>query len=375
MADIYGTCDDRFEALATALSESIDTGDDCGASIAVHHKGELVADLWGGFADEAHTRPWESDTLVNVWSTTKTMTFVCALILADRGELDLDAPVARYWPEFAQAGKEGVLVRHILGHTAGLSGLDEPFAGEEVVDWDRVCAALAAQAPWWEPGSQSGYHAITQGNLIGEVVRRITGATIGQWFAAEVAGPLGADFYIGLPESEEHRVSLVIPLNESAPEGIASDSVAMRTFLSPRLDSSAPLHRWWREAEVPAANGHGNARSVALVQSLITGRGEVGGTRLISEATVDRVFETQADGQDLVLGLPMRMGMGYGLSSSLLPIGDRACFWGGYGGSVIFMDQELELTVAYMMNMMRNGLVGDMRGFGHVFAAVGAATA
>ena len=374
MAEIHGTCDDRFEALSTALSESIDAGDDCGASIAVHHKGELVVDIWGGHADAERTRAWESDTLVNVWSTTKTMTFVCALILADRGELDLDAPVARYWPEFAQSGKEGVLVRHVLGHTAGLSGLDEPFIGEEVVDWDRVCDALAAQAPWWEPGTQSGYHAITQGNLIGEVVRRITGASIGQWFAAEVAAPLGADFFIGLPESEEGRVSLVLPFEESTPEGIGTDSIAMRTFLSPRLDSSAPLNRWWREAEVPAANGHGNAASVTLVQSLVTGRGQVGGTRLISEATVDRVFETQADGQDLVLGLPMRMGMGYGLSSSLLPIGDRACFWGGYGGSVIFMDQELELTVAYMMNMMRNGLVGDMRGFGHVFNAVGAVT-
>ena len=151
MAEIHGTCDDRFEALSTALAQSIDAGDDCGASIAVHFKGEVVVDLWGGFADAEHTRPWESDTLVNVWSTTKTMTFICALILADRGELDLDAPVARYWPEFAQAGKEGVLVRHVLGHTAGLSGLDELMVGEDVVDWDRVCSALATQAPWWEP--------------------------------------------------------------------------------------------------------------------------------------------------------------------------------------------------------------------------------
>ena len=369
MAEIHGVCDERFEALALELSKSIDDGEDCGASICVHPTGEVVVDLWGGFADAERTRPWEADTLVNVWSTTKTMTCVCALILADRGELDLDAPVARYWPEFAQAGKEGVLVRHVLGHTAGLSGLDELFVDEEITQWDRVCEALAAQAPWWEPGTASGYHALTQGNLIGEIVRRITGITIGQWFAAEVAAPLGADFFIGLPESEEHRVSLVIPLNEVIPEGAPGDSIAMRSFRSPRLHSSAPLNRWWRAAEVPAANGHGNAASVALVQSLITGRGQVGGTRLLSEATVDRVFETQADGTDLVLGLPMRMGMGYGLSSSLLPIGDRACFWGGYGGSFIFMDQEAELTVAYMMNMMRNGLVGDTRGFGHVFNA------
>jgi CubicO group peptidase (beta-lactamase class C family) len=374
MAVINGTCDDRFEALASALSDSLDAGTDLGASICVHHKGERVVDIWGGFADEAKTTPWAADTITNVWSTTKTMTFVVALILADRGVIDFDAPVATYWPEFAQAGKDGVLVRHVLGHTAGLSGLDVSIIGEEVADWDRVCGLLAAQAPWWEPGTASGYHAVTQGNLIGEIVRRATGATIGEFFAAEVAGPLGADFFIGLPESEESRVSLVIPIAPEAPSGVKSESIAMRTFMSPRLNAADATHRWWREAEIPAAGGQGNARSVALVQSLITGRGEVGGTRLIGEDTVERVFETQADGTDLVLGLPMRMGMGYGLSSSLLPIGDRACFWGGYGGSVIYMDQENELTVAYMMNLMRNGLVGDTRGFGHVFNAVAAVT-
>ena len=214
MAEIHGRCDDRFAPVQAMFEASLDEGTDVGASIVVQHKGETVVDIWGGHTDESRTTEWAEDTLVNVWSTTKTMTFVTALLLMDRGELDVDAPVARYWPEFAANGKEGVLVRHLLGHTAGLSGLDEPFVGEDVADWDRVCAALAAQAPWWEPGTQSGYHAVTQGNLIGEVVRRITGTTIGTFFASEIAGPLGADFFIGLPESEEHRVSIVIP-----PEG------------------------------------------------------------------------------------------------------------------------------------------------------------
>lgn len=373
MAEIHGRCDDRFAPVQAMFEASLDEGTDVGASIVVQHKGETVVDIWGGHTDESRTTEWAEDTLVNVWSTTKTMTFVTALLLMDRGELDVDAPVARYWPEFAANGKEGVLVRHLLGHTAGLSGLDEPFVGEDVADWDRVCAALAAQAPWWEPGTQSGYHAVTQGNLIGEVVRRITGTTIGTFFASEIAGPLGADFFIGLPESEEHRVSIVIPPEGDEAAGIPEDSIAMRTFLSPRLDATAPSHRWWRAAEIPAAGGHGNARSVAAIQSVVTGQGAVNGTRLISEATMDRLFEVQADGTDLVLGLPMRFGLGYGLGTSLLPIGDRACFWGGYGGSVIYMDQEQDLTVAYMMNLMRSGLVGDMRGFGLVFAAATAA--
>jgi CubicO group peptidase (beta-lactamase class C family) len=375
MAAINGTCDDRFEAIHTAFSASLDEGTDLGASIVVDLRGERVVDLWGGHLDESKTRPWERDSLVNVWSTTKTMTFVAALILADRGDIDLDRPVATYWPEFAAGGKEGVLVRHVLGHTAGLSGLDRPCADEEIADFDAVCASLAAQAPWWEPGSASGYHALTQGHLLGEIVRRVTGAsTFGEWFAAEVAQPLGADFYIGLPESEEPRVALVIPMDEGEPNA-PEDSIAMRTFRSPALDSSAPTYRWWRAAQIPAANGQGNAASVADVQGLITGRGEVNGVRLISEAMVDRVFEVQADGTDLVLGLPMRLGMGYGLASSLLPFGERAAWWGGYGGSVIYTDQELGLTVSYMMNLMRNGLTGDTRGFGHVFAAIEAAGA
>ncbi|MEI8051506.1 MAG: serine hydrolase domain-containing protein [Actinomycetes bacterium] len=373
MAEVSGYCSDRFADLKTAFEASFDAGTDVGASLVIHHKGETVVDLWGGHTDEAKTTLWAEDTLVNVWSTTKTMTFLVALMLADRGDLDFDAPVARYWPEFAANGKEGVLVLHLMGHTAGLPGLEEVFINEDVADWDAICSALAAQAPWWEPGTASGYHALTQGNLIGEVVRRITGVTIGTFFASEVAGPLGADFFIGLPESEEHRVSIVIPPVGDPMIGISHESIAMRTFRSPHLNAAAPQHRWWREAEIPAAGGHGNARSVAAVQAIITGRGESNGVRLLSEKGVDRAFETQADGIDLVLGLPLRMGMGYGLSNELLPIGDRACFWGGYGGSVIFMDQEAELTVSYMMNLMLSGVVGDMRGFGHVFAASAAA--
>src|SRR5664280_3004763 len=201
MAVIQGTWDKKYEGVVTTLAKSLDDGGDVGASVAVMVDGEPVVDIWGGFVDEAKTTPWEEDTIINVWSTTKTMTFLCALMLADRGELDFHAPVATYWPEFAAGGKEAVEVRHLMAHTAGLPGWSEPMQPEDLADWDKCTGLLAAQEPWWEPGTASGYHAVTQGYLIGEVVRRITGVSIGTWFADEVAGPLGADFFIGLPAS------------------------------------------------------------------------------------------------------------------------------------------------------------------------------
>jgi CubicO group peptidase (beta-lactamase class C family) len=186
MAEIEGEWDERFDGVVRALRRSLDGGTDLGASVAVVLDGRPVVDIWGGHLDEARTRPWQRDTIVNVFSTTKTMTALCALILADRGELDLHAPVARYWPEFAQGGKEGIEVRHILGHTSGLSGWSEPVALEELADWERCTSLLAAQEPWWEPGTRSGYHALTHGYLVGEVLRRITGLTVGQFLAENV---------------------------------------------------------------------------------------------------------------------------------------------------------------------------------------------
>ncbi|MDA8058499.1 MAG: serine hydrolase [Actinomycetota bacterium] len=374
MAEVSGTCDERFEAVRQTFEGNLESGADVGASVAVALDGELVVDLWGGWADEDRTRPWQRDTIANVWSTTKTMTFVCCLILADRGELDLDAPVATYWPEFAAEGKDRVAVRHLLSHTAGLSGWDAPMRPEDLADWDRATAALAAQAPWWEPGSASGYHAVTQGFLLGEVVRRITGVSIGAFFAQEVARPLGADFHIGLPESEDHRVASLVPPPPIDLRAVRASDVAVRTFSNPPLDATQTRHAWWRRAEIPAANGHGNARSVALVQSVVAGGGEARGVRLFGERTSERIFEEQSYGTDLVLGVPLRFGMGYGLRTDLVPIGPRACYWGGYGGSVVVMDLDARLTVCYVMNRMESGLVGDPRGMGLVLAAAGSLT-
>ena len=373
MAETNGFATEAFQGVRDLLELHLNDGLDVGASVTVHHRGEVVVDIWGGFADEARTRPWESDTIVNVWSTTKTMTFLVSLLLMEHGELDFDAPVATYWPEFAQGGKADIRFRHLLAHTAGLSGWSEPLAPEDLADWERCTSLLAAQEPWWSDRTQSGYHAVTQGYLIGEVVARITGQSIGQFFKAQFADPLGADFHIGLPAADDDRVSLVIAKANPSFGALDPDSIMVRTFSSPPLDGTMPHHRWWRAAEIPAANGHGNARSVALLQSIITNRGESGGKQFLKPETIDRVFVTEADGDDLVLATPMRFGAGYGLGSTTMPLGPRACFWGGFGGSVIIMDQDLELTVSYMMNKMETELIGDTRGMMFALTAAGAA--
>src|SRR6202020_1958790 len=210
MAELSGTCDARFDAVRDALQRNIDCGEEVGASIAADLDGEIAADRGGGLRDEARTDPAARDTITNVWSTTKTVTSLAALMLVERGQLDVDAPVATYWPEFAAAGKQDVLVRHLMSHTSGVSGLDQPAVVDDLYDWDKSTSRFAAQAPWWEPGTASGYHALNFGHLIGEVVARITGKSLKQFVAEEIAGPLGADFQIGAAERDWERIAPVV---------------------------------------------------------------------------------------------------------------------------------------------------------------------
>jgi CubicO group peptidase (beta-lactamase class C family) len=372
MAEIHGTWDERFRVVRDTLAANLDSGQDVGASVAVVLDGQSVVDIWGGVIDDDGT-PWAADTIINVYSTTKTMIALSALVLADRGELDVHAPVAHYWPEFKAAGKEAIEVRHLLGHTAGLSGWDEPMTADDLYDWDLCCARLAAQEPWWEPGTASGYHALTEGYLVGEVVRRITGETLGTFFAREIAAPLGADFHIGTGPEHDARIARVIPPPPLELPG-EHDSIAVRTLGNPMLTAEESWTEAWRRAEIPAAGGHGNARCVARVQSVLACGGEVDGVRLLSEAGCDKVFEEQARGTDLVLGTPLRLGVGYGLNSAELPVSpnERACFWGGWGGSLVVNDLDARMTVCYVMNRMGEGTTGDMRGAAIVMSAYGA---
>lgn len=359
---VEGHCTPRFEPLRQLFCELIESGQDLGASLAVTVDGAFALDLWGGWAEEARTRRWQRDTITNVFSTSKTMIALTALLLVERGQLDLEAPVARYWPEFAAAGKSGVLVRHVLSHTSGLSGWEQPVSLEDLYDWDKCTALLAAQEPWWTPGTASGYHPLTVGYLVGEVVRRITGRSFGRFFAEEIAGPLGADFHIGLPRSEFARVSNIVPWPPiDVTSGADPGSISFKTNSNSGLrDLRDVWSDGWRQAEIPAANGHGNARSVALLQSVVANGGTVGGVRLLSPCTIARIFEIQADGRDLVIGAPTKMGIGYGLPQrETLPfIPDcRICLWGGAGGSMVIVDVDRRMTLAYVMNKLVPQLV------------------
>ncbi len=359
---VQGHCQPRFEALRQLFAANIASGADLGASLAVTIDGEFVVDLWGGWADEARTRPWDADTVTNVWSTTKMMTSLTALLLVDRGELDLDAPVARYWPEFGAAGKSGIPLRHLMSYNSGVSGWAQPVTMADLCDREKTTALLAAQAPWWQPGSGSGYHALNYGHLVGEVVRRITGQSLGAFFSQQIAQPLGADFHIGLPASEFGRVSNVVPPPPLPFDFSALDpaSVMFKTLSNPLPDASASWTDGWRQAEIGAANGQGNARSAARIQSVLAGGGEVDGIRLLSPRTIDKIFEVQSHGVDLVLGVPIKMGVGYGLPIPELPyIPDgKVCFWGGWGGSLVIVDCDRRMTFSYVMNKMAPGVMG-----------------
>lgn len=363
MTDVHGWCQPRFDAVRDAFAAALARGDDVGASFAATLDGEPVIDLWGGWADEAQTRPWRQDTIVNVYSTTKTMAALTALWLADRGELQIERPVAYYWPEFAAAGKQGVTVAQVLSHASGLSGFAEPMQPADLYDWELVCSRLAAQAPFWEPGTRPGYHAVTQGYLVGELIRRITGMSLGQLFAQELAGPLGADFHIGLAPHHDHRVAdLVPPPPGGGLSGFGSSPLTHNMATNPRIDPLDTRTRAWRAAEIPAANGHGNARSVAGVQTLMANGGVASGKRLLSEAGVRRALELQIEGDDLVLGMPVRYGLGYGLPGPARPLPNaNTLFWGGYGGSLVVADMDARLCMAYAMNKMAGTTVGDLR--------------
>ena len=365
---INGFCDDRFEKVKNAFARNFKSGLEVGASFAATINGKFVMDIWAGHADANKTRPWERDTIVNVYSTTKIMTVLCTLMLVDRGQLDLDAPVAKYWPEFGQEGKENLPVRYLFSHTAGLSGFDKKITAKVLYDWDKTVSLLASQKPWWEPGTKSGYHALTHGYLLGELVRRITGKTVGTFFQEEVAKPLKADFHIGLPEELDSHVGELIPpeipdFNKIAKQFNFDMTMLIRTLSNPPLNAKDSKKKAWRRAEIPAANGDGNARSVARITSALACGGEVDGVKLLSLKTIEKYIEEQSYGPDLVLIMPVRFGLGWGLTSKERRIGPnpRTFYWGVWGGSLAVIDLDAKLSFSYVMNKMDSALMGDIR--------------
>ncbi|MGV9757933.1 serine hydrolase domain-containing protein [Streptomyces tricolor] len=371
-APIHGHCEPRFAAVREAFEENFRARGELGAAVAVTVAGETVVDLWGGWADAARTRPWQRDTLVNVWSTTKGPVALCAHILADRGLLDLDAPVAAYWPEFAAAGKEKVLVRHLLSHRAGLSGLREPHTLEDLYDWELTTGRLAAMAPWWEPGTRSGYHPLTYGFLVGEVVRRISGLRPEAFLEREVTGPLGIDFTVGLPAREAGRAAELVPA-PAAPAGEQAGSfgrlapAAVAALTNPAVGAAEANSPGWRAAEIPAANGHGTARAVAALYGVFAGRGAHGGRRILSPEAAERVREGQGSCLDLVLGAGLggetEAGLGLWLSGPRGSYGPNPRAFGhdGFGGSCGLADPDAGVSLGYAMNRMGPHIADDPR--------------
>ena len=365
--DVQGSCDLRFEAVRDCFRSNFQAGQEVGASLAVMVGGEQVVDLWGGWTDAALSRPWQADTLVNVFSTTKVVTALCVLLLADRKQVDVDRPLADYWPEFGRAGKEGVRVRHVLSHTAGLPGFSEKVPIEALYDWERIIHLLEAEKLWWKPGTKLGYHPLTYGYLLGELVRRVTGKTIGTFFRDEIAGPLEIDFHIGLPQSEDGRAAEIVPMQQKigAPQLLLARLLfpsAMKLAANPVLANEAINTRAWRAAEIPAGNGQGNARSLVRIGAILAGGGCLGGQQVLSRAMVEKAIAVQAQGRDPhAFNRPSAWGLGVLLLNKDLLLGPRSFYATGLGGSVLVMDLEKNVSIAYTMNKMAELSEGDSR--------------
>jgi CubicO group peptidase (beta-lactamase class C family) len=373
MTDVDGFVEEGFGGVADAFRTNFDEHGDVGAAVSVYSGGRPVVDLWGGVADRAAERPWSRDTIVLVYSCTKGVSAVCANLLIERGLLDPDEPVATYWPEFAQHGKESIPVAWVLSHQAGLATVEAELTLDECLAWEPVVHAIEQQRPIWEPGTKHGYHMRTYGWLVGELVRRITGRTIGRFFADDVAAPLGLDFWIGLPEVEEPRVAPIIPPPSSLIDlmrELGDDLLLGRVVSAPsghfhydEMWNSRALH----ETELPSSNGIGDARSLArLYASLI---GEVDGRRTLAPATVERAVRPLVRGKDEVIMIETSYGLGFMLPPTVSPNARPGAFGhAGAGGSVAFADPDHGISIAYVMNEMRFDL-DDRRSAGIVEAA------
>jgi CubicO group peptidase (beta-lactamase class C family) len=363
---ISGTVAPGFEPVRAMFEKIFSDGWEVGAAVHVLLDGQPVVDLWGGAADETGTQPWKPDTIVNVWSTTKGWLALAMHMLADQRTIDFEKPVANYWPEFAQNGKGDVLLRHVLTHTAGLPAPSLKVPDEALYDWDAMVHSLEKSELFWQPGTKCGYHAATFGWLNGEVVRRVTGMTVGQYLRTQIASPLDADIYIGLTPEEMSRAAKTLPPGQSGNliwrlmNALGGKARKLAFSNPPRPAQEANTSRW-RAAEIPSSNGHASARGLAKVYQVLGSGGQVGEVRLLSEAGVRLAAREQIHKRDVVIGMPVRRTLGYMLPvpGTGDPRPDTAFGHPGMGGSMGFADPENHLSMGYVMNRMEIGL--DLR--------------
>lgn len=379
---INGYCDPRFEQVRQLLTDNVESGGEIGVSLYVNVEGEDVIDLWGGWRDRDHTARWDEHTVVNVFSGSKPITSLAMLMLIERGLLDIDATVAEFWPEFAQAGKANVLVRDLMGHTAGLPGWDPPFTYLDALNISESTARLAAQEPWWEPGTRGSYHASTFGHLMSELFFRASGEQLSEFIAREIAGPLNADFILGMNDSDFGRTATVYPSpeesgpskpprseNDDAGEPSEIDVLSLRTRAGsfggtmgdPFTVFNSPD---WRRTKFAGSSGHANGRGLGLIASVLSLGGESHGVRLLSSETIDLIFREQANGIDAYYKKPIRWGVGYALAPRYekergpLPFlrpGAKTAYWYGTGGSLALADVEKRVAIGYAMNRCQSG--------------------
>jgi len=370
---IHGECDPKFSRVRDAFAQNFEKFSEVGAAASIVIDGRCVVDLWAGHADQAKTQPWERDTIVNVWSTTKGLCAMCAHRLADQGKLDFDAPVAKYWPEFAASGKGSMPVSYLLNHKAGMAAVRTPLKHEELFSWEKTTSELARQEPWWTPGTKHGYHAITFGWLVGEVVRRISGKSLGAYFRDEIAKPLGADAQIGTGPEHDARIAEMIFAPPPGPgeRNIFAEMLkdptsvgAMSIMNPPTMFTPQTINsRAWRGAEIPGANGHANARALARIYGALGRGGEVDGVKIFGPKEIERCYTEQSYGQDACLPLKTRFSLGFMLSQPGVMIGPNPRSFGhpGAGGSWGFADPDAKVGFGYVMNQMSNEPLMDPR--------------
>jgi CubicO group peptidase (beta-lactamase class C family) len=360
--DLQGLCPDRFAPVREAMQAQFDAGEELGARFAFAIEGEVVLDLWGGFADRHRTRPFDQRTLTPVFSTTKAVTSILIARSVDNGLIDYDQPVVDLWPEFGQAGKEKITVAQVLSHQDGLVSITEPMRPEDWFDWDEVCRKLAAMAPMWPPGTASGYHPTTFGYTAGEIFRRAEGRTLGEALSTDFRRPFGLEIYIGLPASEDDRVADVERPN-AVPNFGELTPIRKAAFMT-RWAAPGPRHaEEWRRKEIPSANGHADAPSLARLLGMMAMGGQLDGRPMIRRDTVKEASKQRISGPDLVLPYDMSWGAGFMRNSTLGIYGPSREAFGhsGWGGSCAFADPERRISGAYVMNRQSPDLLGDPR--------------
>jgi len=386
--EVGGYVESGFEGVRAAFATNFVEHGERGASYAFYVDGTKVVDLWGGVREDTG-EPYGEDTLQIVFSTTKGATAVCAHLLAERGLLDFDAPVVEYWPEFGQAGKDTIPVRWLLTHQAGLPTVDAKLTRAEALAWEPVIHALEVQKPLWEPGVAHGYHALTYGHLVGEVVRRIDGRTIGTFFQDEVAKPYDLEFWIGLPEEYEPRVAPMIPMDTGGvglsdmlgADALVVSALSLNGAFEGNLGETAN-HRDFHEAEIPAGNGITNARSLARMYAGLVGGVDDGPSEpLLSPEQIDLARERHTSGADQVLSFPgleveSTIALGFWSASPFAPMGGANAFGHyGAGGSVGFADPEHRVAGGYVMSNMSLAISADPRSSALIRASYEAAGA